>query len=135
LPQASHITIFRPRKPPKQRTVPKPRAPTETSSSKEDIPDEGDRINNIGTKVNNGSKELIEQLKETVKTLEAELTETKFCIENISKDDQDLMFYTGFSSCISFKTCYDFLGPAVDHLKYWGIQDKDAGHARSFEYQ
>ena len=128
LPQASHTTIFRPRKPPKQRTVPEP--PTETSSSEEDIPDEDDRINSIGTQVNDGSKELVEQLKETVKTLEAKLTETKFCIENISKDDQDLIFYTGFSNYTSFKACYDFLGPAVDDLKYWGSQDKDAGHGR-----
>jgi len=128
LPQASHTTIFRPRKLPKQRTVPKP--PTETSSSEEDILDEDDRINSIDMWVNDGSKELIEQLKETVKILEAKLTETRFCVENISKDDQDLIFYTGFSNYTSFKAFYDFLGPAVDDLKYWGSQDKDAGHGR-----
>jgi len=128
LPQASHTTIFRPRKPLKQRTVLEP--PTETSSSKEDILDEDDCINSIGMLVNDGSKELIEQLKQTAKTLEAKLTETKFCIENISKDDQDLIFYTGFSNYTSFKPCYDFLGPAVDDLKCWGSQDKEAGHGR-----
>lgn len=128
LPQASHTTIFKLRKPPKQRTVPE--RSTETSSNEEDIPDEDDRINNIGTQANDGSKKLIEQLKETVKTLQANLSETKFCIENISKDDQDLNFYTGFTNYTSFKACYDFLGPAVNDLKYWGSQDKDAGHGR-----
>ena len=52
LPQASHTTIFKPRKPPKQRTVPE--RPTETRSNEEDIPDEDDRINNIGTQANDG---------------------------------------------------------------------------------
>ena len=94
LTQASHTTIFRPRKPLKQRTFPEPT--TETSSSEENIPDEDDRIKSIGTQVNDGSNELIEQLKVTVKTLEANQLDTKFCIENMSKDDQDLIFTQDF---------------------------------------
>ena len=128
LPQASYTTIFRHRKPLKQITVPE--RPTETSSSEEDIPDEDDHINSIGTQVNDASKELIEQLKETVKMLEANLSETKFCIENISKDDQDFNFLHRIYQYNSFKACYDFLGPAVNDLKYWESQDKDAGHGR-----
>ena len=129
LPQRSHTTVVRPRKPPKTRTIPEP--PSETSDSEEADMVECESKTSVGTQVCDGSKELIEQLKETVTTLEAKLATSKFCIENISTDDQELAFYTGFPNYSCFKACYDYFGPAANDLKYWGGQYKDTGHGRS----
>ena len=85
----------------------------------------------VGTQVTDGSEDLIERLKKTVMNLEAKLATPKFCIENISRDDLEVTFYTGFPNYICLKACYDYLGPAVNDLKYWGSKDKDAGHGRS----
>ena len=35
-----------------------------------------------------------------------------------------IQFYTGFTSYKLLKACFDFLGPAVENLNYWG-QGKD----------
>ena len=43
-----------------------------------------------------------------------------FCIENIMDDDSAINFYTGFESYTLLRTCFQFLGEAVYHLKYWG---------------
>ena len=59
--------------------------------------------------INDGSKVLIEQLKETVKMLEANLLETKFCIENISNDEQDLNFTQDLSTTLVLKHVF-FIG-------------------------
>ena len=32
-------------------------------------------------------------------------------------------FYTGFTSYMVFCAFYEFLGPAVDHLNYWGAKE------------
>ena len=70
------------------------------------------------------------QLQETVTSLKGEISASKFCIENVCKDDQNVTFYTGFTNLVHLKSCYDYLGPAVDGLKYWGSNDKEAGHGR-----
>ena len=130
LPQRSHATVVKPRKPPKTRTIPKPLS--ETSDSEEDMVDLDCQSKiSVGTQVSDGSEDLIERLKETVMNLEAKLATSKFCIENISRDDKEVIFYTGFPNYICLKACYDYLGPAVNDLKYWGSKDKDAGHGRS----
>ena len=128
LPQRSHTTVVRARKSPKARTLPEP--PSETSDSEEDVVECESKIS-VGTQVSDGSEDLIEQLKESVMNLEAKLASSKFCIENISTDDQEVTFYTGFPNYICLKACYDYLGPAVNDLKYWGSKDKDAGRGRS----
>ena len=72
----------------------------------------------MGTQVTDRSEYLIDQLKETVMNLKAKVTTSKFCIENISRDDEEVTFYTGFPNCICLKAFYDYLGPAVNDLKY-----------------
>ena len=42
-----------------------------------------------------------------------------FCIEQLQHDDKLVQFYIGFSSGMFFQ----LLGPAVDHLNYWGSKD------------
>ena len=85
----------------------------------------------VAIQASDGSLEVIENLKGTVAQLKLDATASKFCIENISKDEQLVTFYTGFPSYATFKSCYDYLGPTVDNLMYWGSKDKDVGHGRS----
>ena len=47
-----------------------------------------------------------------------------FCIEDIANNDDSIHFYTGFSDFKMLKICYEFLGTAVYHLKYWGSNSK-----------
>ena len=42
------------------------------------------------------------------------------CMENIKDDDRLVSFYTGFKSYVVFLAFFQFLGPAVDKLNYWG---------------
>ena len=70
-----------------------------------------------------------------IETLEAENTKLKsqskkrpFRIEDIKHDDRLFRFYTGFVSYAVFLTFFQFLGPVVDHLNYWG--SKDGIHTR-----
>lgn len=63
-----------------------------------------------------------------IEYLEAEITQlTKqqqvksyFRIEDIQSDDQLVCFYTGFISYAVFLAFFEFLGPVVDKLNYWG---------------
>ena len=47
-----------------------------------------------------------------------------FRIENFSKDDSSVKFYTGFISYEVLFAFFQFLGPAVNSLKYWGTKIK-----------
>ena len=78
-----------------------------------------------------GSQQEIEELKDTIIQLKADLAASKFCIENVSKDDQLVTFYTGFQNYVALKSCYDYLGPAANNLMYWGSKEKVDGHGRS----
>ena len=78
-----------------------------------------------------GSQQEIEELKDTIIQLKADLAASKFCIENVSKDDQLVTFYTGFQNYATLKSCYDYLGPAANNLMYWGSKEKVEGHGRS----
>lgn len=69
-----------------------------------------------------------------IEALEAELKQCQikqqkqepsvFCIENIAANDSLIHFYTGFPSYEVFLCFFEFLGPAVHCLNYWG--DKGA---------
>ena len=124
----SHATTIKPRRPPTVRTIPE--SPSEDSDEEVSLIAE-DSTKSVAIQVSDGSLEVIEMLKGTVVQLKADITASKFCIENISKDEQLIMFYTGFPSYASLKSCYDYLGPTVDNLMYWGSKDKDVGHGRS----
>ena len=43
-----------------------------------------------------------------------------FRLENIQDDNSKVNFYTGFSSLHMFMVCFNFLGPCVNKLNYWG---------------
>ena len=44
----------------------------------------------------------------------------KFCVDKIMHNDHLVSFYTGFKSFYIFLVFFQFLGPAVDRLNYWG---------------
>ena len=46
-----------------------------------------------------------------------------FRIEDIQQDDKLVRFYTGFISFMVFLTFFEFLGPVVEHLNYWGSEE------------
>ena len=68
-----------------------------------------------------------------IEILEAENTHLKtqlqqgdkdhFRIESIQHDDKLVRFYTGFISYAVFLAFFEFLGPVVNHLNYWGSKE------------
>ena len=79
-------------------------------------------------------------LANRIQVLEAENTQLKnqlqhatrrqyFRVEHIQHDDALIQFYTGFISFMVFQAFYDFLGPALNELKYWGA--KESKHCRN----
>ena len=50
-----------------------------------------------------------------------------FKIEDICHDDKLVQFYTGLLSYTVFLAFFEFLGPVVEHLNYWGSKE---GHRR-----
>lgn len=69
----------------------------------------------------------IEALEAENRLLKEKVTpsESPFRIEQIKKDDQLVRFYTGFTSYLIFLTFFEFLGPAVNELNYWGSREGD----------
>ena len=61
--------------------------------------------------------------------MEEQLYASKFRLANICEDDNKVLFYTGFTNYTTLKVCYDYLGPAVHKLIYWG--SKKDGHSTS----
>lgn len=57
-------------------------------------------------------------LKKSISTFSSK--RCPFRVEDIAHDDRLIQFYTGFSSYDIFLAFYEFLGPAVDKLRYWG---------------
>ena len=47
-----------------------------------------------------------------------------FRLEDIQHDDKLVSFYTGFVSFMVLAAFFDFLGPVVNHLNYWGEKEK-----------
>ena len=68
-----------------------------------------------------------------IKMLEQENASLKFSLEmslrkpfrldHISHDERLMRSYTGFSSYVILLAFFDFLGPAVNHLEYWGTKE------------
>ena len=61
-----------------------------------------------------------EQLEKQVLELEKRLKSQLFRLSNIANDSQKVLFYTGFQDYATLRVCYDYFGPAVNNLNYWG---------------
>ena len=78
-------------------------------------------------------KNVIAELSKKVSCLEEQLHASKFCLANICEDDNKVLFYTGFPNYATLKVCYDYLGPAVHKLIYWGSKKMPLQHLRPME--
>ena len=58
-------------------------------------------------------------------------TQKHFRIEDIMHSDKLVKFYTGFISYAVFIAFFEFLGPVVEHLNYWGSKDGTRTRHRS----
>ena len=128
---STRSTVSKPRKPPKVRSIsseisqsiPAASVISDLSSSEDDV----EQVD-VETQTSDDLPAVIEELKGKVMGLEEIIAASKFCIENIANDDPLITFYTGFPSYDSLKACYEYLGPGVNDLKYWGSNNQDIGH-------
>ena len=74
-------------------------------------------------------QELVEKLpvlENNMRTLKEECDHMQFRLANISHDMKIITFYTGFPSFGTLKACFEYLGPAVNHLSYKERNETDA---------
>lgn len=64
--------------------------------------------------------ELLEQENASLKRAVVSSCKKPFRLEDIAHDDRLVRCYTGFPSYAVLLAFFDFLGPAVNHLEYWG---------------
>ena len=107
----------RPRKPPTLRSMTV--EPTKEESY-EELNEVSLQVADVGVQVSDDSQAIIVRLSQSISNLEEQLYASKFCLESISKDNDKVLFYTGFPNYTTLKVCYNYLGPAVDNLTYWG---------------
>jgi len=73
----------------------------------------------------------IEMLESENASLRASLAERKyFRIEDIQHSNKLVSFYTGFTSFAILKSFFNFLGPVVDCLHYWGDKKSERQRKR-----
>ena len=71
--------------------------------------------------LNAGLLARVEYLESQLKKMKVSTAKRSyFRVEDISNNDVLIRFYTGFPSYEVFLAVFDFLGPAVNHLQYWG---------------
>ena len=58
---------------------------------------------------------------------------TYFRLERIVHDDSLVRFYTGFGSYELILAFFEFLGPSVDHLNYWGSKQRSGEKRREMK--
>ena len=75
--------------------------------------------------------ELLEAEVQQLTSSVATRTETcYFRIEQISSDNSLVRFYTGFTSYLLLQNFYEFLGPSVHKLNYWGDMERKTNRRR-----
>ena len=72
-----------------------------------------------------------EQLERRVLEIEKQLTSQLFRLSNTIDEPQKILFYTGFPDYATLRACYDYLGPAVNKLNYWGSVNSSNGKKNS----
>ncbi len=73
----------------------------------------------------------INELNKTIEELKQKLKDRTFSIETFEDNPKLFMFYTGFQNYELFKVFFEFLGPAVHKLDYWGSKPKNSDSAGS----
>ena len=87
-----------------------------------------DSVKEVGVQTVENSQ-ILSSLQTKIGTLEAEiinlnmkLSASMFRLSEISTNPEKLQFYTGFQNYATLKIFFDSLGPAVNHLNYWGSE-------------
>ena len=77
----------------------------------------------------------IEFLEAQNRSLTQQLTTSKvaFRLADIEHNDQLIRFYTGFPSYKILLLFYEFLGPAVHKLQYWGSKPVTKHHKKKLD--
>jgi len=75
--------------------------------------------------------EVLEAEKKQLETKVAGMTRVYFRIEDIKHDDALVRSYSGFVSFFVLNTFFEFLGPVVNKLNYWGARDSRHQRQRS----
>ncbi|CAB3998936.1 THAP domain-containing 11, partial [Paramuricea clavata] len=65
----------------------------------------------------------VEELTNTI--TELKLKQNEFSLETFKDNPKLFMFYTGFQSYDLFKIFFEFLGPAVNKINYWGSNTRN----------
>ena len=146
LPRPSTATRTIPRKPPKNRSTDLNDEPVMTPEAEVEVgvDKEGQAKQDASTQTEMDLADLAmteskvlnleEKLNETEKKLrevEKKLQESKFSLNNIKNNDTQVTFFTGFPSFLTLEAFYNFLGPAVDNLKYSKKQEESNLQSRT----
>lgn len=75
--------------------------------------------------------ELLEAQNAQLKAETRQQVRPHFRMEDVQNDDKLFRFYTGFASFSIFLAFFEFLGPVVDHLNYWGSKEGERLRHRS----
>ena len=82
---------------------------------------EGVATHTLGIGTQTIEYEALSDLKAQVCILQSKLSCAQFRLSNFTTD-RDVRFYTGFPNYRSLMAFYEFLGPAVNSLSYWGSE-------------
>ena len=119
-----------------KRKPPTVRMPAVSTSSDSDDDAEEQVITpaNVSTQVEliSDDSAKVQELTERVIYLERQLEFKRFRLTNIAGNNNDILFYTGFPNYATLIACYNYLGPAVNHLVYWGSKEGQSNaHGRN----
>ena len=77
--------------------------------------------------------EVLEQENANLKRAVEASGKKPFRLEDIAHDDRLVRCYTGFPSYIVLLAFFDFLGPAVNHLEYWGSKKGSSSRQKKLD--
>ena len=124
----TQVTKLRKRKSPRKRIFSLPTEESDECSEETEAVNES--VSSVATSTDVCGEDIDalvkerELLRSKLSESESKLKSAQLRISSVEYDDKMIQFYTGFSSYKLLKTCFHFLGPAVENLNYWG-QGKD----------
>ena len=125
---STQVTQQRKRKSPRKREFTLPTEESDDCSGETEAVNES--VSSVATSTDVRGEDIealvkeCELLRRKLVESESKLKSAQLRISSVQYDDKMIQFYTGFTSYKLFKACFDFLGPAVENLNYWG-QSKD----------
>ena len=125
---STQVTQQRKRKSPRKREFTLPTEESDDCSGETEAINES--VSSVATSTDVRGEDIealvkeCELLRRKLVESESKLKSAQLRISSVEYDDKMIQFYTGFTSYKLLKACFDFLGPAVENLNYWG-QGKD----------